>query len=55
MKRDWNQEAHNQGQKDGAEGKYDNPFKGGPLGIGDDLERAEKYDDGYESGKNNRK
>lgn len=54
MERDWNQEAHNEGQEDGAKGEYDNPYKGDIFGWGYDEERSQKYDEGYENGRNNR-
>lgn len=52
--RDWITEAHNLGQEHGANGVHNDPFNGGPFGLGTtDPERSDAYNRGYENGKNN--
>lgn len=57
---DKNQDAHNQGQRDGANNDYHNPgspgiFNGWSESSRESLsETREAYDNGYENGKNSR-
>jgi hypothetical protein len=54
---DYNEQAHNEGQVDGARGEYNNRYErpgdalmGGPH---DPEERGLSYREGYENGRNN--
>lgn len=49
-KRDYNKEAHNQGQADAAKREYNNPYKT-PF-CGDNAEQKAAYDKGWNNGNN---